>query len=86
MGQGGVTVADYGEGRGVLQLWGEQVSSALELGPFVVILAQNCRESGPFFPSTATSLDTFHPKLYKCLYPGLTSPILSAEDLMSILC
>lgn len=85
VGQGGVTVGDYGEGRGVLQLGGKQVSSVLELGPFAVILAQNCPESGPFFPS-ATSLDTFHPKLYKCLYPGLTSPILSAEDLMSILC
>lgn len=32
---------------------------------------------------TATALDTFRPKLCECLFPGLTSPILSAADLRS---
>lgn len=36
----------------------------------------------PFY-RTATALDTFCPKLCKCLFPGLASPILSAADLMN---
>lgn len=57
VGRGGVMPGDVGEGReGVLQLWGKQVSSFLELVHafrvlFTITLPQNRPESDPCFPS-----------------------------------